>query len=135
MAALPQVLIIGGGFAGLAAAKRLRKVPCEVTIIDRHNHHVFQPLLYQVATAGLSPGDIASPIRWILRKQPRLRVLLATVGRIDSGAKHLPNDGGERLRYDYLIVAAGVTHSYFGHDEWSANAPGLKTLDDALAIR
>src|SRR5687768_3790716 len=135
MAALPQVVIIGGGFAGLAAARRLRKVPCEVTIVDRHNHHVFQPLLYQVATGGLSPGDIASPIRWILRKHARLRVLLATVERIDTKAKQLVLDRGERLAYDYLIVAAGATHSYFGHDEWSAVAPGLKTLDDALAIR
>lgn len=135
MARLPQVVIIGGGFAGLAAARRLRRVPCEVTIVDRHNHHVFQPLLYQVATAGLSPGDIASPIRWILRQQPRLRVLLANVERIDSTAKHLVVDGGATIAYDYLIVAAGATHSYFGHDEWSATAPGLKTLDDALAIR
>jgi NADH dehydrogenase len=135
MAALPQVVIIGGGFAGLAAARRLRKVPCEVTIVDRHNHHVFQPLLYQVATAGLSPGDIASPIRWILRKQARLRVLLANVDRIDTAARQLVLDRGERLSYDYLIVAAGATHSYFGHDEWSAIAPGLKTLDDALALR
>jgi NADH dehydrogenase len=135
MAALPQVVIVGGGFAGLAAARRLRKAPCEVTIVDRHNHHVFQPLLYQVATAGLSPGDIASPIRWILRKQPRLRVLLATVEHIDTKARQLVLDRGERLRYDYLIVAAGATHSYFGHDEWSAAAPGLKTLDDALSIR
>src|SRR5215203_2950977 len=143
MAALPQVIIIGGGFAGLAAARRLRHVPCEVTIIDRHNHHVFQPLLYQVATAGLSPGDIASPIRWILRKQQRLRVLLANVEQIDSTAKRIRLDtpstsltaGGEWLSYDYLIVAAGATHSYFGHDEWSDVAPGLKTLDDALAIR
>ena len=135
MAALPQVVIIGGGFAGLAAARRLRRVPCQVTIVDRHNHHVFQPLLYQVATAGLSPGDIASPIRWILRKQERLRVLLATVEHIDTTAKHLVLDGGDRLAYDYLIVAAGATHSYFGHDEWSEAAPGLKTLDDALAIR
>ena len=135
MAALPQVVIIGGGFAGLAAARRLRKVPCEVTMVDRHNHHVFQPLLYQVATAGLSPGDIASPIRWILRKHARLRVLLANVDRIDTGAKQLVLDRGQRLRYDYLIVAAGATHSYFGHDEWSGTAPGLKTLDDALALR
>ncbi|HEX4912903.1 MAG TPA: NAD(P)/FAD-dependent oxidoreductase, partial [Vicinamibacterales bacterium] len=135
MAALPQVVIIGGGFAGLAAARRLKKVPCEVTIVDRHNHHVFQPLLYQVATAGLSPGDIASPIRWILRKQPRLRVLLANVEHIDSAARQLILDRGERLRYDYLIVAPGATHSYFGHDEWSSTAPGLKTLDDALAMR
>ena len=135
MAALPQVVIIGGGFAGLDAARRLRKVPCEVTIVDRHNHHVFQPLLYQVATAGLSPGDIASPIRWILRKQARLRVLLANVEQIDTTAKQLVLDGGDRLAYDYLIVAAGATHSYFGHDEWGEAAPGLKTLDDALAIR
>src|SRR5688500_4516111 len=135
MAALPQVVIIGGGFAGLDAARRLRNVPCEVTIVDRHNHHVFQPLLYQVATAGLSPGDIASPIRWILRKQARLRVLLANVEHIDTTAKQLVLDRGDRLAYDYLIVAAGATHSYFGHDEWSEAAPGLKTLDDALAIR
>lgn len=128
-------MIIGGGFAGLAAAKRLRKVPCEVTIVDRHNHHVFQPLLYQVATAGLSPGDIASPIRWILRKQARLRVLLANVEHIDSTAKRITVDGGGTIAYDYLIVAAGATHSYFGHDEWGTTAPGLKTLDDALAIR
>ena len=135
MAALPQVIIIGGGFAGLAAAKRLRNVACDVTIVDRYNHHVFQPLLYQVATAGLSPGDIASPIRWILRKQDRVRVLLAKVERIDSAAKEIQLDHGARLKYDYLIVAAGATHSYFGNDEWSAIAPGLKTLDDALAIR
>ena len=135
MARLPQVIIVGGGFAGLAAAKRLRHVACEVTLVDRHNHHVFQPLLYQVATAGLSPGDIASPIRWILRKQQRLRVLLANVEHIDSTTKQIRIDGGELLPYDYLIVAAGATHSYFGHDEWSGAAPGLKTLDDALAIR
>lgn len=135
MTAVPQVVIIGGGFAGLAAARRLRTVPCEVTVVDRHNHHVFQPLLYQVATAGLSPGDIASPIRWILRKQARLRVLLANVDRIEPSANQLVLDRGERLPYDYLIVAAGATHSYFGHDEWSGVAPGLKTLDDALALR
>jgi NADH dehydrogenase len=143
MGRLPQVIIIGGGFAGLDAARRLRNVACDVTIVDRHNHHVFQPLLYQVATAGLSPGDIASPIRWILRKQQRLRVLLANVERIDSKAKRIeldglstsPGAGGETLSYDYLIVAAGATHSYFGHDEWAKAAPGLKTLDDALAIR
>lgn len=135
MPRLPQVIIIGGGFAGLAAARRLRKVECEVMVIDRHNHHVFQPLLYQVASAGLSPGDIASPIRWILRKQPRLRVLLATVEAIDSKSKLIRLDGGSLVSYDYLIVAAGAAHSYFGHDEWSSAAPGLKTLDDALAIR
>jgi NADH dehydrogenase len=135
MARLPQVVIIGGGFAGLAAARRLAKVPCDVTIVDRHNHHVFQPLLYQVATAGLSPGDIASPIRWILRKQARLRVLLAKVSGIDSAARLVRLDGHDPVPYDYLIVGAGATHSYFGHDDWSRVAPGLKTLDDALAIR
>ena len=135
MPALPQVIIIGGGFAGLAAAKRFRRVACDVTIIDRYNHHVFQPLLYQVATAGLSPGDIASPIRWVLRKQDRVRVLLAKVEHIDSAAKEVHLDHGAKVKYDYLIVAAGATHSYFGHDEWSGIAPGLKTLDDALAIR
>lgn len=135
MAHVPQVVIIGGGFAGLAAARQLKNVECEVTIIDRHNHHVFQPLLYQVATAGLSPGDIASPIRWILRRQPRLRVLLGTVDRIDTTARNVWMDGRDVVAYDYLIVAAGATHSYFGRDEWSEAAPGLKTLDDALAIR
>ena len=135
MASLPQVVIVGGGFAGLAAAKRLRNTRCEVTIIDRHNHHVFQPLIYQVGTAGLPPGDIASPIRWILRKQPRLRVLLANVERIDSAARRVELDGGDTVPYDYLIVAAGATHSYFGHDDWAEAAPGLQTLDDALAIR
>jgi NADH dehydrogenase len=132
---MPQVIIIGGGFAGLDAVRRLRRVACDVTIIDRHNHHVFQPLLYQVATAGLSPGDIASPIRWILRKQQRVRVLLAKVEHINSKAKTIQLDHGQTLAYDYLIVAAGSTHSYFGHDDWANAAPGLKTLDDALAIR
>ena len=135
MAALPQVVIIGGGFAGLDAARRLRNVRCEVTIVDRHNHHVFQPLLYQVATAGLSPGDIASPIRWILRKHARLRVLLANVERIDTANRVLVLDRGDQVPYDFLIVCAGATHSYFGNDAWSRIAPGLKTLDDALALR
>jgi NADH dehydrogenase len=135
MTGVPHVIVIGGGFAGLDAARALARAPVRVTLVDRQNHHVFQPLLYQVATAGLSPGDIASPIRWILRRQPNLRVLLATVERIDPAARRLYLDGGDTLDYDALIVATGVTHSYFGHDDWPAHAPGLKTLDDALEIR
>ncbi len=131
----PHVVIIGGGFAGLDAARALARGPARVTLVDRQNHHVFQPLLYQVATAGLSPGDIASPIRWILRRQANLRVLLATVERIDPATRRLHLDGGDTLDYDALIVASGVTHSYFGHDDWMALAPGLKTLDDALEVR
>ncbi len=134
-AAPPHVVIIGGGFAGLDAARALSRAPVAVTLVDRHNHHVFQPLLYQVATAGLSPGDIASPIRWILRRQTNLRVLLAEVATIDAAGASVVLDAGERIRYDYLIVAAGAAHSYFGHEEWAAHAPGLKTLDDALAMR
>jgi NADH dehydrogenase len=135
MADAPHVVIIGGGFAGLDAAKALDGKPVRVTMIDRHNHHVFQPLLYQVATAGLSPGDIASPIRWILRRQANLRVLLAAVEAIDPAERLVRLDGGEVVPFDYLILATGVTHAYFGHDEWSATAPGLKTLDDALEVR
>jgi NADH dehydrogenase len=131
----PHIVIIGGGFAGLDAARALARARVRVTLVDRHNHHVFQPLLYQVATAGLSPGDIASPIRWILRRQANLRVLLATVQRIDPAARRLELDGGDVLDYDALIVATGVTHSYFGHEDWPGRAPGLKTLDDALEIR
>jgi NADH dehydrogenase len=133
--ATPHVIIIGGGFAGLDAARALAGAPVRVTVVDRQNHHVFQPLLYQVATAGLSPGDIASPIRWILRKQANIRVLLATVERIDPDSRTLYLDGGETLQYDALIVASGATHSYFGHDDWPDRAPGLKTLDDALELR
>ena len=133
---MKRLVIVGAGFAGLECARRLGGTSeLEVTVVDRRNHHVFQPLLYQVATAGLSPGDIASPIRWILRKQARLRVLLGTVERIDTSARQVWMDGRDALSYDYLVVAAGATHSYFGHDEWSTAAPGLKTLDDALAIR
>jgi NADH dehydrogenase len=131
----PHVVIIGGGFAGLWAAKALKHAPVRVTLVDRHNHHVFQPLLYQVATAALSPGDIASPIRWILRRQRNTRVLLAEARNIDTVAKRVDLDHGEALSYDFLIVAAGSSSSYFGHDGWKATAPSLKTLDDALQIR
>jgi len=131
------VVILGGGFGGLSAAKVLKGAPVDVTLIDRRNHHVFQPLLYQVATAALSPGEIASPIRWILRRQRNVRVLLAEVKEIDTTGRRvvLDSEGKRHLGYDYLIVAAGAAHAYFGHDEWRERAPGLKTLDDALAIR
>ena len=131
---LPHIVIIGGGFGGLYAARALRRAQVRVTVVDRRNHHVFQPLLYQVAMAALSPGDIASPIRWILRRQSNVEVLLAEVRAIDRAAKRLILADGE-LSYDYLIVASGATHAYFGHDEWRAIAPGLKTLEDALDIR
>ena len=131
----PHVVIIGGGFAGLDAARSLRRADVEITLVDRYNHHVFQPLLYQVATAALSPGDIASPIRWVLRRQRNVRVLLATVTSVDAPGKALVLDDGSRLAFDYLILAPGAGHSYFGHDEWAPHAPGLKTLDDALAMR
>jgi NADH:ubiquinone reductase (H+-translocating) len=131
----PHVVIVGGGFAGLDAARALSGKPVSVTIVDRHNHHVFQPLLYQVATAGLSPGDIASPIRWILRNKPNVRVLLGDALRVEAAARTLVLDRGDTIAYDFLILAPGATHSYFGHPEWAQLAPGLKTLDDALAIR
>jgi NADH dehydrogenase len=130
-----RVAIVGGGFGGLTAARALAGAPVQVTLFDRRNHHVFQPLLYQVATAGLSPGDIASPIRWVLRRQRNVRVLLAEVTGIDTAARHLILHGGETHAYDSLIVASGATHAYFGHQEWQAVAPGLKTLEDGLEIR
>jgi NADH dehydrogenase len=132
-----RVVILGGGFGGLSAAKALKRAPVEITLLDRRNHHVFQPLLYQVATAALSPGEIASPIRWILRRQRNVRVLLAEVKEIDTNGRRvvLNTEDHTYFGYDYLIVAAGAAHAYFGHDEWRDRAPGLKTLDDALAIR
>jgi NADH dehydrogenase len=132
---VPRVVIIGGGFGGLTAARGLKKAPVEVLLVDRRNHHVFQPLLYQVATAGLSPGDIAAPIRWILRHQPNARVWLGDVDSIDPVGKVLQLADGAQVPFDYLIVAAGATHAYFGHDEWHRHAPGLKTLEDALDTR
>lgn len=129
-----RVVIIGGGFGGLTAAKALRRADVHITLIDRTNHHLFQPLLYQVATGGLSPADIAAPIRHVLRKQRNTTVVLDTVTDIDPGAKHVVGTDGN-YEYDTLIVAAGATHHYFGHDDWEAHAPGLKTLQDATGIR
>jgi len=131
----PHVVIIGGGFGGLSAAKTLRKADVQVTLLDRRNHHVFQPLLYQVATATLSPGDIAAPIRWILRNARNVRVLLGEAVRIDVSARRVELADGGALDYDYLIVSSGSSHAYFGHDQWEPFAPGLKTLEDAITIR
>jgi len=131
---MTRVIIVGGGFGGLDAARALANGPVQVTLLDRRNHHVFQPLLYQVATAALSPGDIASPIRWILRHQQNVEVLLADVRSIDPASKTVVTDH-RTFSYDYLIVATGAAHAYFGHPEWESRAPGLKTLDDALEMR
>ncbi|MEW5740906.1 MAG: NAD(P)/FAD-dependent oxidoreductase [Myxococcota bacterium] len=130
-----HVVIIGGGFGGLAAARRIARGPVKVTVVDRQNHHLFQPLLYQVATAGLSPADIASPIRSLLARHRNVETRMAEVTSVDLTKKEVLLRDGGRLTYDALIVAAGVRHSYFGRDEWEAAAPGLKTLDDALEIR
>jgi NADH dehydrogenase len=130
-----RVVILGGGFGGLSAARALRGAAVDVLLIDRRNHHVFQPLLYQVATAGLSPGDIASPIRWILRRQRNVRVWLGDVVRVDPEARVVHLADGASAPYDHVIVATGATHAYFGHDDWREFAPGLKTLEDALEIR
>ncbi|TYT26001.1 NAD(P)/FAD-dependent oxidoreductase [Luteimonas viscosa] len=135
---LPHVVIVGGGFAGLWAARALRTAPVRITLLDRGNHHLFQPLLYQVATAGLSAPDIAAPLRQILRRQENVEVRMATVSRIDADARQVEIEdatGGQRLDFDYLMLASGVTHDYFGNEQWAAHAPGLKTLDDALDLR
>jgi NADH dehydrogenase len=132
---LPHVVIVGGGFGGLQAARALARAPVRVTLVDRRNHHLFQPLLYQVATAALNPADIAAPIRRVLRRQRNARVILGTVRAVEPAErKVLLEDGGE-IAYDRLVLATGATHSYFGHDEWAAAAPGLKTIEDALEIR
>ncbi len=130
----PKVVIIGAGFGGLEAARALRKADAEITVIDRHNHHTFQPLLYQVATAVISPADIAWPVRSILRRQQNASVMLGTITGIDTKA-HIVHADTIELPYDYLVIATGVTHSYFGHDDWQHAAPGLKTLTDATKIR
>jgi NADH:ubiquinone reductase (H+-translocating) len=130
----PRVLIVGAGFGGLTAARRIARLPVQVTVVDRKNHHTFQPLLYQVATAGLSPGEIAAPIRQILRTYSNVEVLLEEVLDFNLEQKKVITKE-LALRYDYLIVASGATHAYFGHPEWEPLAPGLKTIEDALEIR
>ena len=135
MAERPKVVIIGAGFGGLWAAKALANKPVDLTVIDRKNHHTFQPLLYQVATAVLSPGEIASPIRRILSKNKNTEVILGEVVGVDKDARTVTLESGTTVPFDYLIVAAGARHSYFGHDEWETRAPGLKTVEDAVDIR
>ena len=136
---VPLVVIVGGGFGGLSAAKALRRAPVNVLLIDRSNHHVFQPLLYQVATSVLTPGQIASPLRGLLADQDNTSVMLGNLTGIDSATRHVIVDAGERtglrVRYDYLVLAMGATHSYFGHDEFAQFAPGLKSLADAEFLR
>lgn len=133
--ALPRVVIVGCGFGGLEAARTLRGEKLDIVVIEKTNHHLFQPLLYQVATAGLAAPSIAAPSRWLFRKQPNVTTLLGEVGGIDAAARCVHLTNGHAIAYDHLIVAAGATHSYFGHDEWAADAPGLKTLADAFEIR
>src|SRR6202048_2296646 len=129
-----RVVIVGAGFGGLLAARTLARYPVQITLVDRQNFHIFQPLLYQVATAGLSPDEIAAPIRWIMRSQRSVEVLMSEVRDFDLSRRVVKLEDGE-VEYDYLIVAAGASHAYFGHDEWEPFAPGLKTIEDALEIR
>ena len=130
----PKVVVVGAGFGGLNAAKDLARLPVQVTVVDRKNHHTFQPLLYQVATAGLSPGEIAAPIRWIFRGRPNIEVLLEEVRDFNLKAREVITNEGV-LPYDYLVIASGASHAYFSHPEWEPLAPGLKTIEDALEIR
>jgi len=131
----PQVLIVGAGFGGLSTAQALAKAPVDVTVVDRRNFHLFQPLLYQVATAALNPSDVAWPVRSILSRQANARVLLGEVGGIDTGRREVQLNDGRQLSYDWLILATGATHNYFGNDRWAPIAPGLKRVDDATLIR
>lgn len=135
MPSIPHIVIVGGGFGGLYAAQHLKHAPAQITLIDRRNFHLFQPLLYQVATGGLSPANIAAPLRAILKKHTNTHVLLAEVTEIDAQTRTIRFADGGSATYDYLIVAAGASHTYFGHDEWARYAPGLKTLEDATEIR
>ncbi len=132
---MPHIVVLGGGFGGLYAARELRRVEGRVTVIDRRNFHLFQPLLYQVATAALNPSDIAAPIRSVLRRQANVDVLLGEAVRIDTTRRLVVLADGAEVAYDYLVVATGATHSYFAHPEWERDAPGLKTIEDALEIR
>ena len=131
----PRIVIIGGGFGGLYAARALKRDDVEVTVLDRTNHHLFQPLLYQVATATLAPTDITAPIRWLLRKQRHTTVLMTEVERVDVERRVVVTEEPREIPYDYLIVAAGARHSYFSHPEWETIAPGLKSIDDAIRLR
>lgn len=131
----PHIVIVGAGFGGLAAARALARAPVDVTVIDRHNYHLFQPLLYQVATAALSPADIAQPIRAVLRRQQNVTVLLDEVTGIDTSARRVKTRSGTARKYDYLVLATGSQYNYFGHDDWPRLAPGLKSVDDATLIR
>jgi NADH dehydrogenase len=130
-----RVVVVGAGFAGLEAARTLARAPVRVTVVDRRNHHLFQPLLYQVATAALNPSDISAPIRAVLRHQENAEVVLGEVAAVDPARRRLRLADGAELAYDFLVVATGATHSYFGHDAWAPVAPGLKTVEDALEIR
>jgi NADH:ubiquinone reductase (H+-translocating) len=134
MTTSPRVVIVGAGFGGLTAAKALAGKPFDITVIDQHNYHLFQPLLYQVATAGLSPAEIASPIRGILSRDQNVNVMLGKVSGVDTAQREVLAEG-RRIPYDTLILATGAQHAYFGHDDWAAHAPGLKTIDDATYIR
>jgi len=131
----PKVVIVGAGFGGIEAAKALKRAPVDITLIDRTNHHTFQPLLYQVATAALSPAEVAWPIRHILRGQKNVTVLMAEVSGVDLQLKRVELTGADPVDYDQLIIATGATHSYFGHDDWAEYAPGLKRIEDATRIR
>jgi NADH dehydrogenase len=131
----PRVVIVGGGFGGLYAARALKRADVELTVLDRTNHHLFQPLLYQVATATLAPTDITAPIRWLLRRQRQTTVLMAEVQRVEPDRRVVVVEGAREIPYDYLIVAAGARHSYFDHPEWETIAPGLKSIDDAIRLR
>ncbi len=135
MGRTPHVVIVGGGFAGLEAARALRRAPVRLTLVDRRNHHLFQPLLYQVATAALNPSDVSAPIRHVLRHQANAEVLLGDVASIDADRRVVRLGDGAEIGYDFLVLATGAAHSYLGHDDWAPFAPGLKTIEDALEIR